>query len=304
MVARRPHDVDSGSRAVDPVRRSWFVRHSARPLSLSRSARQGVPPTSGARAVGRRRKREPGASPGLPRSGERERTPSRSTEPDSLGKRRPVGARLTVACDRWRRARESEDLPACPRDGARTSEASREGAPADPAGSRFVARPLPRRPGPGDRRGRGTVMTASTIHGYPRIGARRELKAATEAYWDGRVTAGELEATGRELRRQAWTFLREAGIDEVPSGHFSFYDHVLDTIALVGAVPERFRPKRPERARPGRPDAGGGDPGVDLDTYFALARGGTGAPALEMTKWFDTNYHYLVPELGPDTRFR
>jgi len=147
-------------------------------------------------------------------------------------------------------------------------------------------------------------MTASTIHGYPRIGARRELKAATEAYWDGRVTAGELEATGRELRRQAWTFLREAGIDEVPSGHFSFYDHVLDTIALVGAVPERFRPKRPERARPGRPDAGGGDPGVDLDTYFALARGGTGAPALEMTKWFDTNYHYLVPELGPDTRFR
>jgi 5-methyltetrahydropteroyltriglutamate--homocysteine methyltransferase len=132
-------------------------------------------------------------------------------------------------------------------------------------------------------------MTASTIHGYPRIGARRELKAATEAYWDGRVTAEELEATGRELRRQAWTFLREAGIDEIPSGHFSFYDHVLDTVALVGAVPERFR-------------RGAG--GVDLDTYFALARGRTGAPALEMTKWFDTNYHYLVPELGPDTRFR
>ena len=80
-------------------------------------------------------------------------------------------------------------------------------------------------------------MTASTVHGYPRIGGRRELKVATEAYWAGRTTAEELEATGRELRRDAWTFLRDAGIDEVPSNHFSFYDQMLDTIAMVGAVP-------------------------------------------------------------------
>jgi 5-methyltetrahydropteroyltriglutamate--homocysteine methyltransferase len=134
-------------------------------------------------------------------------------------------------------------------------------------------------------------MTASTVHGYPRIGGRRELKAATEAYWAGRTTAEELEATGRELRRDAWTFLRDAGIEEIPSNHFSFYDQMLDTIAMVGAVPERF----------GR--QGGGSDGVDLGTYFALARGRADAAPLEMTKWFDTNYHYLVPELGPGTSF-
>jgi 5-methyltetrahydropteroyltriglutamate--homocysteine methyltransferase len=134
-------------------------------------------------------------------------------------------------------------------------------------------------------------MTASTVHGYPRIGGRRELKVATEAYWAGRTTAEELEATGRELRRDAWTFLRDAGIDEIPSNHFSFYDQMLDTIAMVGAVPERF----------GQPV--GASDAVDLGTYFALARGRADAAPLEMTKWFDTNYHYLVPELGPDTGF-
>ena len=134
-------------------------------------------------------------------------------------------------------------------------------------------------------------MTASTVHGYPRIGGRRELKVATEAYWAGRTTAEGLEATGRELRRDTWTFLRDAGIEEIPSNHFSFYDQVLDTIAMVGAVPERF-------GQPARASAS-----VDLGTYFALARGWADAAPLEMTKWFDTNYHYLVPELGPDTSF-
>ncbi|HEY2960560.1 MAG TPA: 5-methyltetrahydropteroyltriglutamate--homocysteine S-methyltransferase [Actinomycetota bacterium] len=128
-------------------------------------------------------------------------------------------------------------------------------------------------------------MTTSTVHGYPRIGPRRELKAATEAYWAGRTSAEELEATGRALRRDAWTLLRDAGVGEVPSNHFSWYDHVLDTIALVGAVPERF----------------GAAAGRDL--LFAMARGGADAQPLEMTKWFDTNYHYLVPELGPGTHF-
>jgi 5-methyltetrahydropteroyltriglutamate--homocysteine methyltransferase len=132
-------------------------------------------------------------------------------------------------------------------------------------------------------------MTSSTIHGFPRIGDRRELKVATEGYWAGRVPAEELEATARELRRQTWTFLRDAGLGQVPSNHFSLYDQVLDTCVLVGAVPERHRRQGPGVA--------------GLDTYFAMARGRADATAMEMTKWFDTNYHYLVPELGPATRF-
>jgi 5-methyltetrahydropteroyltriglutamate--homocysteine methyltransferase len=133
-------------------------------------------------------------------------------------------------------------------------------------------------------------MTSSTIHGFPRIGDRRELKAATEGYWAGRVPAEELEATARELRRRTWTFLRDAGLGQVPSNHFSLYDQVLDTCVLVGAVPERH-------GRQGLGAAG-------LDTYFAMARGRADATAMEMTKWFDTNYHYLVPELGPASSFR
>jgi len=131
----------------------------------------------------------------------------------------------------------------------------------------------------------------STVHGFPRIGDRRELKTATEGYWAGRVPAGELEATARELRRQSWTFLRDAGLGQVPSNHFSLYDQVLDTCVLVGAVPERHRRSAGSRE-------------VDLDTYFAMARGRADATAMEMTKWFDTNYHYLVPELGPGTELR
>jgi 5-methyltetrahydropteroyltriglutamate--homocysteine methyltransferase len=133
-------------------------------------------------------------------------------------------------------------------------------------------------------------MTNSTIHGFPRIGDRRELKAATEGYWAGRVPAEELEATARELRRQSWTFLRDAGLGQIPSNHFSLYDQVLDTCVLVGAVPRRF-------------GAGTRGPGIVLDTYFAMARGRDDATAMEMTKWFDTNYHYLVPELGPEVEF-
>jgi len=130
-------------------------------------------------------------------------------------------------------------------------------------------------------------MAGSTIHGYPRIGPRRELKAVTEGYWAGRVTADQLRATAAELRRRTWTLLRDAGLDQVPSNHFSLYDQVLDTVALAGAVPDRFR-----------------DGGDELDNYFAMARGRPDAPAMEMTKWFDTNYHYLVPELGPGTVFQ
>ena len=128
----------------------------------------------------------------------------------------------------------------------------------------------------------------ATVYGYPRQGRNRELKRAVEGYWKGRVTAEELRETAAGLRRSAWRQLAEAGLGEVPTGDFSLYDHVLDTSVMVGAVPARHR------AAVGK-DA--------LDGYFAMARGTQDAPPLEMTKWFDTNYHYLVPELGPDTVF-
>ena len=133
----------------------------------------------------------------------------------------------------------------------------------------------------------------STIHGYPRIGPHRELKTALEAYWSGGDIrgAGALLAAASELRKDTWRELTAAGLDLVPVNGFSLYDHVLDTAVLVDAVPERYR----------IPHLG------ELDRYFALARGhqsgGTDLAALEMTKWFDTNYHYIVPELSPDTTF-
>ncbi len=126
----------------------------------------------------------------------------------------------------------------------------------------------------------------TTVLGYPRIGARRELKKATEAFWAGRETAVGLAETAAALRRQTWETLRDAGLSDIPSNTFSLYDHVLDTAAAFNAIPERFA-------------------GLDgLDAYFAMARGTEGIVPLELTKWFDTNYHYLVPELGPGTQLR
>src|SRR5262249_55261222 len=135
-------------------------------------------------------------------------------------------------------------------------------------------------------------MALSNISGFPRIGRNRELKFATEGYWRGQTSAEELAATAKSIRVENWKLMQDAGIDLIPSNDFSYYDQVLDTIALVGAVPERY-------------GHGGGN--VDLDTYFAMARGrqtdDVDVTAMEMTKWFDTNYHYIVPELGPDTNF-
>ncbi|MDQ8704968.1 5-methyltetrahydropteroyltriglutamate--homocysteine S-methyltransferase [Streptomyces sp. LHD-70] len=128
----------------------------------------------------------------------------------------------------------------------------------------------------------------ATVYGYPRQGRNRELKKAVEGYWKGRVDADTLRATAAELRRSNWQELAGAGLTEVPTGDFSFYDHVLDTSVMLGAIPERHRAA------------------VDadrLDGYFAMARGTQDVAPLEMTKWFDTNYHYLVPELGPSTVF-
>ena len=132
-----------------------------------------------------------------------------------------------------------------------------------------------------------TAFGQSTVLGYPRIGGNRELKRAVEAYWAGRIDATALEQTATELRAEVWRTLRDARLAAIPSNTFSYYDHVLDTAVALGAVPERF-------ARLGL---------SELDTYFAMARGTDAEPALELTKWFDTNYHYLVPEIDPATAF-
>lgn len=132
-------------------------------------------------------------------------------------------------------------------------------------------------------------MTIATNLGYPRIGAQRALKPLLEAYWRGAIDAAALEAGARAIRLANWRAQAEAGIVHIPSNDFSLYDHVLDTAVLFDAVPARFRD---------------GAAGSDLDTYFAMARGAARLRPLEMTKWFDTNYHYLVPELAPAPAFR
>ena len=135
-------------------------------------------------------------------------------------------------------------------------------------------------------------MALATIPGYPRIGKRRELKRALEGYWSGKRTAADLEETASSIRRANWDAQTAAGLDLVPVNDFSLYDHVLDTCALVGAIPPRF---------------GWTGDMVDHDLLFVMARGGAGdepARAMELTKWFDTNYHYLVPEFSPDQTFR
>jgi 5-methyltetrahydropteroyltriglutamate--homocysteine methyltransferase len=127
----------------------------------------------------------------------------------------------------------------------------------------------------------------ATVLGYPRIGPRRELKRSVESYWAGHSDAAGLQVTALELQARTWTELAAAGLDSVPGNTFSFYDHVLDTAVLFDAVPQRFRDLDLS----------------ELDRYFAMARGCGQIAPLELTKWFDTNYHYLVPELSPDTRF-
>src|SRR5438309_1408990 len=136
-------------------------------------------------------------------------------------------------------------------------------------------------------------MPISHNLGFPHLGAARELKRATEGYWSGKVSLADLLKTGAALRERHWRLQQDAAIDLVPSNDFSHYDRVLDTCTLVGAVPKRY--------------GWAGGP-VDLDTYFAMARGvqagGRDVTAMEMTKWFDTNYHYIVPEFEPGQSFR
>ena len=137
---------------------------------------------------------------------------------------------------------------------------------------------------------------AASILGYPRIGPRRELKKSIEAFWAGSATAADVEAVAASLRTRTRTRLAELGLPtDVPAipSSFSFYDHVLDAAVTVGALPDRFTELVPAGAS-----------GVDLAAYSVLARGSGQDLPLEMTKWFDTNYHYLVPEIGPATAFR
>lgn len=124
--------------------------------------------------------------------------------------------------------------------------------------------------------------------GFPRIGARRELKQVLESYWRGESSDEQLQSTAAELRKRHWILQQGIGIDLIPVGDFTLYDQMLNMSALLGAVPTRFNKGKDE---------------AKLDLYFAMARGTKNQPAMEMTKWFDTNYHYIVPEFDVHTKF-
>ena len=130
--------------------------------------------------------------------------------------------------------------------------------------------------------------------GFPRIGANRELKKAVEGYWKKKISAAELESTAAQIRKNNWQLHQQNQISHIPSNDFSYYDQTLDTICLFGAVPDRFKYS--------------GEGNIDLDLYFAMARGaqrdGVDVTAMEMTKWFDTNYHYIVPEFKQGQKFK
>ena len=136
------------------------------------------------------------------------------------------------------------------------------------------------------------MMTTTTIIGFRRIGEKRELKFATEKYFKNAIGQEELRATAKRLRRHNWELLRQAGISEIPSNDFSYYDQTLDAAFLFNLVPQDVQDL----------------PFSELDKYFALARGYQGREgnvlAWPMKKWFNTNYHYLVPQLNQDTRFK
>ena len=132
-------------------------------------------------------------------------------------------------------------------------------------------------------------MNTFHLSGYPRIGAKRELKFAVEAFWKGNTSEAELQQVAANIRRSNWATQQAAGADLLPVGDFSFYDHVLDMQVALGCIPARF---------------GFDAAALTLPEYFQLARGNATQFAMEMTKWFDTNYHYIVPEWHPQTGFK
>ena len=131
--------------------------------------------------------------------------------------------------------------------------------------------------------------------GYPRIGSQRELKKSSELYWAGKIPVQELLQTGKTIRNQNWQLQKQAGIDLIPCNDFSFYDQTLDASLMVGAIPERYHNLMESKQLP------------DIDLLFAMARGyqkdGYDITAMEMTKWFDSNYHYIVPEFKANQKF-
>jgi len=137
-------------------------------------------------------------------------------------------------------------------------------------------------------------MLKTSSLGFPRIGSDRQLKKATEGYWKGSISWEQLQAVASEIKNNNWQLQQSAGINFIASNDFSFYDHILDNIVLFGAIPERFKKVFGENHQ-------------GLDLYFAMARGlqksGIDITALEMTKWFDTNYHYLVAEFSANQQF-
>ncbi|WP_342083100.1 5-methyltetrahydropteroyltriglutamate--homocysteine S-methyltransferase [Dyadobacter sp. OTU695] len=132
--------------------------------------------------------------------------------------------------------------------------------------------------------------------GYPRVGSLRELKKANEQFWAGSIDRDALQKIARKIRHRNWETQQKAGISLIPSNDFSLYDHVLDTSLMVGAIPERYHQLLDGKSN------------KELDLYFAMARGyqknGLDINAMEMTKWFDTNYHYLVPEFVKNQKFK
>lgn len=155
---------------------------------------------------------------------------------------------------------------------------------------------------------KGSKMTSQIIKsaslGFPRMGAKRELKTALEQFWKGNISKDDLLKTAADLRKRHWKLQKDKGIDVIPSNDFSLYDHVLDTAIMVGAIPAEYKAN--------------GENNDILKTYFAMARGREGnndcgcgnhhidsdIKALEMTKWFDTNYHYIVPEINAKQSFK
>jgi 5-methyltetrahydropteroyltriglutamate--homocysteine methyltransferase len=141
---------------------------------------------------------------------------------------------------------------------------------------------------------KATKMQTQNL-GYPRIGSQRELKKASELYWAGKITVQQLLQTGKDIRRHNWKLQKDAGIDLIPCNDFSFYDQVLDISLMVGAIPQRYHSLVEAKQL------------QDIDLLFAMARGyqkdGYDLTAMEMTKWFDTNYHYIVPEFTANQKF-
>jgi len=128
-------------------------------------------------------------------------------------------------------------------------------------------------------------MSKNYVIGFPRIGEKRELKKVLEDYWAKKVDFSEVKYVAENLRKRHWTYQKEAKIDFIASNDFSLYDNMLDSSILLGAIPKRFQHLK------------------DEELYFAMARGNQDCVAMEMTKWFNTNYHYIVPEISKDTKF-